>query len=37
LYKNSFTLPLLRCILKDEAEYVLREIHQGGNNSGVGP
>lgn len=29
LYKWGFTLPLLRCLSKEEANYVLREIHEG--------
>ena len=36
LYKRSFSLPYLRCLAPDEAEYVIREIHEGicGNHSG---
>lgn len=36
LYKRGFTLPLLRCLSEEEADYVLREIHEGicGNHSG---
>lgn len=36
LYKRSFTLPLLRCLLEEEADYVLQEIHEGicGSHSG---
>lgn len=36
LYKRSFTLPLLRCLSKKEADYVFREIHKGicGTHSG---
>lgn len=36
LYKRSFTLPLLSCLSKEEADYVLWEIHEGifGNHSG---
>lgn len=29
LYKRSFTLPLLWCLTKEEADYVLQEIHEG--------
>lgn len=29
LYKRSFSRPLLRCLGKEEAEYVLKEIHEG--------
>uniref|UniRef100_A0A2N9FH63 Uncharacterized protein n=1 Tax=Fagus sylvatica TaxID=28930 RepID=A0A2N9FH63_FAGSY len=37
LYKKSFSLPYLRCLAPDEANYVLREIHEGvcGNHSGA--
>ncbi|XP_074567100.1 uncharacterized protein LOC141823752 [Curcuma longa] len=36
LYKRVFSRPLLKCLSTDEADYVLREIHQGccGNHSG---
>ncbi|KAJ4713136.1 Retrovirus-related Pol polyprotein from transposon 17.6 [Melia azedarach] len=36
LYRRSFTMPYLRCLHPDEADYVLREIHKGacGNHSG---
>lgn len=35
LYKRSFTLSLLKCLSEEEADYVLREIHEGicGNHS----
>ena len=35
LYKRGFSLPYLRCLDKVEAEYVMREIHEGicGNHS----
>jgi hypothetical protein len=35
-YKSRYTLPLLKCISKVEANYVLREIHEGvsGNHAG---
>ncbi|XP_057958466.1 uncharacterized protein LOC131151231 [Malania oleifera] len=29
LYRRSLTLPYLRCLSKDEGEYILREIHDG--------
>ena len=29
LYKNSFTIPYLYYLWKDEADYTLREIHKG--------
>ncbi|GFZ19296.1 hypothetical protein Acr_28g0000010, partial [Actinidia rufa] len=37
LYKRSFSGSLLRCLRPEEAEYVLREIHEGicGNHSGA--
>uniref|UniRef100_A0A2N9J6Z4 Integrase catalytic domain-containing protein n=1 Tax=Fagus sylvatica TaxID=28930 RepID=A0A2N9J6Z4_FAGSY len=37
LYKKGFSLPYLRCLAPDEANYVLREIHEGvcGNHSGA--
>ncbi|GKV15530.1 hypothetical protein SLEP1_g26315 [Rubroshorea leprosula] len=37
LYKRSFSLPLLRCLNPYEAEYALREVHEGvcGNHVGA--
>ena len=37
LYKRGFSLPYLRCLAPDEANYILREVHKGacGNHSGV--
>ena len=37
LYKRGFSQPFLRCLALDEANYVLREVHEGacGNHSGV--
>jgi hypothetical protein len=37
LYRRGYTFPLLKCMLKAEADYVLREIHEGfcGNHSGA--
>ncbi|GKV24229.1 hypothetical protein SLEP1_g33864 [Rubroshorea leprosula] len=36
LYKRSFSLPLLRCLNLYEAEYALREVHEGVCGSHVG-
>ena len=37
LYKRDFSQPYLRCLSLDEANYVLREVHEGacGNHSGA--
>ena len=37
LYKRGFLQPYLRCLSPDEANYVLREVHEGacGNRSGA--
>ena len=37
LYKRGFSQPYLRCLTPDEANYGLREIHEGacGNHSGA--
>ena len=37
LYKRGFSQPYLRCLAPDEANYMLREVHEGarGNHSGV--
>ena len=37
LYKRGFSCPYLRCLVPEEAEYVMREIHKGiyGNHSGA--
>jgi ribonuclease HI len=37
LYKRGFTLPLLKCVSREEGNYILREIHEGicGNHSGA--
>ena len=37
MYKRGFSQPYLRCLAPDEANYVLREIHEGayGNHSGA--
>ena len=39
LYKRGFSQPYLRCLASDEANYVLREVHEGacGNHSGASP
>ena len=37
LYKRGFSQPYLRCLALDEANYVLREVHEGacGNHLGA--
>ncbi len=37
LYKMGFSRPLLRCLTLEEANYVIREVHEGicGNHSGA--
>ena len=37
LYKRGFSQPYLRCLALDEANYVLREVHEGAciNHSGA--
>ena len=37
LYKRDFSHPYLRCLVPEEAEYVMREVHEGiyGNHSRV--
>ena len=37
LYKRGFSQPYLRCLSPDEANYVLREVHEGacGKHSGA--
>ena len=37
LYKRGFSQPFLRCLALDEANYMLREVHEGacGNHSGA--
>ena len=37
LYKRGFSQPYLKCLAPDEANYMLREIHEGacGNHSGA--
>ena len=36
LYRRGYTMPYLRCLRPDEADYIMREIHEGfcGNHSG---
>ena len=37
LYKRGFSQPYLRCLSPDEANYVLKEVHEGacGNHLGA--
>ena len=37
LYKRGFSTPILKCVGKEDANYVLREVHEGicGNHIGV--
>ena len=37
LYKRGFSAPLLKCIGKEDSNYVLREVHEGicGNHIGA--
>ncbi|XP_059436627.1 uncharacterized protein LOC132169643 [Corylus avellana] len=37
LFKRGFMLPLLKCVSKEEGDYILREIHEGicGSHSGA--
>ena len=37
LYKRGFSQPYIKCLAPDEANYVLREVHEGacGNQSGA--
>ena len=37
LYKRSFSTPYLKCIDKEEAKYILEEIHEGIYGDHVGP
>ncbi|XP_065621860.1 uncharacterized protein LOC136064257 [Quercus suber] len=37
LYKRGFSMPYLRCIDEGEAEYVLREVHEGICGDHAGP
>ena len=29
LYKRDFSRPYLRCLVPEEAEYIMREVHEG--------
>ena len=37
LYKRGFSCPYLRCLGTEEADYIMREVHEGicGNHSGL--
>ena len=37
LYKRGFFTPILKCIVREDADYVLREVHEGvcGNHIGA--
>ena len=37
LYKRGFSCPYLRCLGPEEADYIMREVHEGicGNHSGA--
>ena len=37
LYKRGFFTPILKCITREDADYVLREVHEGvcGNHIGA--
>nr|XP_023897498.1 uncharacterized protein LOC112009397 [Quercus suber] len=37
LYKRDFSMPYLRCVDEEEAEYVLKEVHEGICGDHVGP
>nr|XP_023915020.1 uncharacterized protein LOC112026560 [Quercus suber] len=37
LYKRGFSMPYLRCVDEEEAEYVLREVHEGICGDHAGP
>ena len=36
LYKRGFSRPYLRCLCNEEADYIMRKVHEGicGNHSG---
>ena len=36
LYKRGFSMPYLKCVNKEEAKYILKEIHKGvcGDHAG---
>ena len=37
LYKRGFSVPILKCVGKEDANYILREVHEGicGNHIGA--
>ena len=37
LYKRGFSTPILKCVGKEDTNYVLKEVHEGicGNNIGT--
>ena len=37
LYKRGFSTPILKCVGKEDADYILREVHEGiyGNHIGA--
>ena len=37
LYKRGFSVPILKCVRKEDADYILREVHEGicGNHTGA--
>ena len=37
LYKRGFSMPILKCVRKEDANYILREVHEGvcGNHIGA--
>ena len=37
LYKRGFSMPYLKCVNKDEAKYILEEIHERIYRDNVGP
>ena len=37
LYKRGFSMPYLKCIDKEEAKYILKEIHEGVYGDHAGP
>ena len=37
LYKRGFSMPYLKCVDKDEAKYILKEIHEGICGDHAGP
>ena len=37
LYKTGFSMPYLRCVNKEKAKYILKEIHEGICKDHAGP